>query len=180
MTRSMRTSSLILSAALSIPLAACGDAPVPVQTPARTSSAPAGHSADDGHDHSAAAPVAQTGKSPSYSGVVVLKGAAADADGAFLMVSLRTPGNVMPHLSYKLPLANAAPAVDGVRRVPFDLNERTDMIHAGLRPELEGMPLELSVRFDQDGIVDTKVEGDTSAAIPVGWGGSGLEVVIGG
>jgi len=69
-------------------------------------------------------------------------------------------------------------AVNGERRVPFDLNARTDMLGAGVPAELAGTPLEISVRYDQDGMVETR-EGDVTVAVPVGWGAEDLEVVVG-
>jgi hypothetical protein len=172
-------------AALTLPvllLAACGDAPQKVDPPppaprnAQAHSADDGHdhSADDGHDHSAPA-----GGSPSFSGVIVLKGPRAESDSGVLMVSLVSRGQRMPRMSYRLPLTGLPPAVDGERRIPFRLDEKSDMLPGALPAELEGTPLDLSVRFDQDGMVETR-EGDVTVASPVGWGAEGLEIVVGG
>jgi hypothetical protein len=111
--------------------------------------------------------------------VIVLKGPRAESDSGVLMVSLVSRGQRMPRLSYRLPLTGLPPAVDGERRIPFRLDEKSDMLRAGLPPELEGTPLDLSVRFDQDGMVETR-EGDVTVAAPVGWGAEGLEIVVGG
>lgn len=173
--------------AIALFAAACGDAPRKVDPPA-----PYGgqahhpgdghdHSADDGHGHpapAAAAATATTG-SPSWSGTIVLKGPRAESDSGVLMVSLVSRGQRMPRMSYRLPLVGQPPAVDGERRIPFRLDESSDMLRTGLPPELQGTPLDLSVRFDQDGMVETR-EGDVTIAKPVEWGGEGIEIVIGG
>lgn len=167
-------------------LAACGDAPQKVDPPAPAPSSAAaahsaddghGHSADDGHDHSAHATPAAG--SPSWSGVIVLKGPRADSESGVLMVSLVTTGQRMPRMSYPIRLADQPPAVSGERRIPFHLDDQSDMLPGPLPPELEGTPLSLSVRFDQDGVVETR-EGDVTVAAPVGWGAQDLEIAIGG
>ena len=135
------------------------------------------HAADDGHDHAAHA-TAATG-SPSWSGVIVLKGPRAESESGVIMVSLVSRGQRMPRMTYRVALAGQAPAVDGERRVPFRLDETTDMLKSGLPAELQGSPLDLSVRFDQDGMVETR-EGDVTVAVPVGWGAQDLEIPIGG
>jgi hypothetical protein len=154
--------------------AACGDAPVPVEaTPAPRAQPPAGHSADDGHDHGAPAAAG-----PVWSGEIVLRGPRAESDEGVLMVSLVSTGQRMPRMTYRISLAGQPPAVAGERRIPFLLNEGNDMLPGPLPPELEGTPLSISVRYDTDGVVETS-EGDVTVATPVGWGGEGLQIVVG-
>jgi len=167
-----RIACLTLTALLA---AACGDAPRPVErTPPPVAAAPSGHSADDGHDHAAHA-----GGSPAWSGEIVLRGARAESDEGVLMVSLVSTGQRMPRMTYRIGLKGTPAAVDGERRVPFRLDASNNMLGGAPPPELEGTPLSLSVRFDQDGVVETR-EGDVTVAYPVGWGGEGIEIVIGG
>lgn len=165
-------------AALTLPflwLAACGDAPRKVEPPAAADEH--GHAHDDGHDHASPAPGAAG--SPAWSGVIVLKGPRAESDSGVLMISLVSRGQRMPRMTYRIPLAGQPPAIDGERRIPFRLDEQSDMLRAGLPAELQGTPLDLSVRFDQDGMVETR-EGDVTIAAPVAWGAEGLEIVVGG
>ncbi len=145
--------SALLSSALLAPLAACGDAPRPVEPAAER------------------AVVAD----PSFAGRVILRGELATREG-FLMVSAVPAGARMPLMTMKLALADASPAEDGVRSVPFRLDETTNQIPSSVPP---GIELELSVRFDADGMVETK-EGDVTVAVPVEVGASGIEVVLGG
>lgn len=161
---------------LALLLAACGDAPQKFEPPAPGSSS-AAHGAGDGHDHAAHAAAATGG--PSWSGVIVLQGPRAESDTGVLMISLVSTGQRMPRMSYRIQLADQPPAVDGERRIPFRLDEQTDMLPGPVAPELEGTPLSLSVRFDKDGVVETR-EGDVTIAVPVGWGAEGLEIPIGG
>ncbi|HVS17188.1 MAG TPA: hypothetical protein VMT18_01220 [Planctomycetota bacterium] len=157
--------------------AACGDAPRPVDPvvgrPLAPAGMPAGHSADDGHDHGAPAPAG-----PVWSGEIVLRGPRAESDEGVLMVSLVSTGQRMPRMTYRISLSGQPPAIDGERRIPFLLNERNDMLPGPLPPELQGTPLSISVRYDKDGVVETS-EGDVTVAAPVGWGGEGLEIVVG-
>lgn len=172
-----RTALPILLACL---LAACGDAPQKIDAPAPAAHSAGdghGHSADDGHDHST--PASTPVESPTFSGVIVLKGPRAESDKGVLMVSLVSRGQRMPRMTYYLPLAGQPQAADGERRIPFRLDQSTDMLRSGLPAELKGTPLDLSVRFDQDGMVET-CEGDVTVAVPVGWGAEGLEIPIGG
>ena len=175
----VRTAVWILPALL---LAACGDAPQKFDPPAPGAPAHSAgnghdHGPGDGHDHPAAAPAA-TG-SPSWSGVIVLKGERAENTSGVLMISLVSTGQPMPRMTYRIELSGAPPAVNGERRIPFLLDERSDMLPAPLPPELEGTPLSLSVRFDKDSVVETR-EGDITIAVPVGWGAENLEIPIGG
>jgi hypothetical protein len=168
----MHARPILVPTLLALLLAACGDAPQKIDAPA-----PAAHSADDGHDHSTHATT--SAETPTFSGVIVLKGPRAESDTGVLMVSLVSRGQRMPRMSYRLPLSGQPPAVDGERRIPFRLDQGTDMLKSGLPAELQGTPLDLSVRFDQDGMVETR-EGDVTVAVPVGWGAEGLEIPIGG
>lgn len=176
----MHARPILVPILLALLSAACGDAPQKVDAPA-----PAAHSAGDGHDHSAddghdhSAHATTSAESPTFSGVIVLKGPRAESDSGVLMVSLVSRGQRMPRMSYRLPLAGQPPAADGERRIPFRLDQSTDMLRSGLPAELQGTPLDLSVRFDQDGMVETR-EGDVTVAVPVGWGAEGLEIPIGG
>ncbi len=90
----------------------------------------------------------------TFGGVALLHGALGqDREGA-LFISLRPEAGGMPVLSHKLELGDARlePAVDGVRRVPFLIDDRHTM--------MAGMPtagrFQLEVRYDPDGIVDTR------------------------
>lgn len=181
---------VLLLAACGGLLVACGDAPRKVDPSAPRAQAHSaddghGHAPGDGHDHSAddghghgAAPADSTGI-PSWSGVIVLRGPRAEGDAGVLMVSLVSRGQRMPRMTYRIPLVGQPPAEGGERRIAFRLDETTDMLRTGLPPELKDSPLDLSVRFDQDGVVETR-EGDVTVVEPVGWGGEGLEIAIGG
>lgn len=184
----MNCRSIALLTSASLWLASCGDAPRKVDPPQPNSAGGQAHyegdghdhSADDGHDHGAApSTAAAPAGGPSWSGVIVLKGERATSDKGVLMVSLVSRGQRMPRMTYRLPLTGQSPAVDGERRIPFRLDQSTDMLRSGLPSELQGTPLDLSVRFDQDGMVETR-EGDVTVAMPVGWGAEGLEIVVGG
>ena len=174
----MHARPLAVPTLLALLLAACGDAPQKYDgappTPAHAASP---HSADDGHDHGA--PAATTSGGPSWSGVIVLRGSRAEGDKGVIMISLVSTGQPMPRMTYRIPLAGQPPAVNGERRVPFRLDQSTDMLKSGLPAELQGSPLSLSVRFDQDSMVETH-EGDVTIAVPVGWGAQDLEIPIGG
>jgi hypothetical protein len=149
----------------------CGDAPQKLGP----ADVVGGHSADDGHDHSAHAPNA----APSWTGTIVLEGELAELQDGYIFVSLRLQGQSMPFMSYKIALADYPPVAGSERRVPFELSDRTNQMPGGAPPELADSQLEIAARFDPDGIVDTK-EGAVTVATPVGWGGSGLEIVFGG
>jgi hypothetical protein len=82
-------------------------------------------------------------------------------------------------MTYRIQVAGQPAAVEGERRVPFRLDEGNDMLPGPLPPELEGTQLSISVRYDTDGVVETS-DGDVTVAQPVGWGGEGLEIVVGG
>ena len=70
------------------------------------------------------------------------------------------------------------PAGEGERIVPFRLDRSNDMMGSGGLPhDATGMELELSVRFDADGKVETK-EGDVTVAVPVEPDATGIEVVL--
>lgn len=179
----MHARSIVCLTLTALAAAACGDAPRPVETggPRPPAAAPAGHSADDGHDHSAHA--AGAGQSPSWSGSIVLSGERAESESAVIFVSLRSTASPQPFWSTKFPVSAGVLGDDGTRRVPFSLSSKTNMMPMGALPaELQGTPLMLSVRYDSDGdgLIDTKSEGDASVAQPVGWGGEGIEIAVGG
>ena len=83
----------------------------------------------------------------------------------------------MPLMTYKISLADAAPPVDGRRTVPFRLDPSSNALGAGLPPETAGFPLELSIRFDRDGMVETR-EGDVTVNQSVEAGAQGVEIVL--
>ena len=113
----------------------------------------------------------------SFSGRIVLKGALATRDGV-LMVSACPKGSRLPLMSYLIALEDAPPAGEGERIVPFRLDGTNDMMGSGGLPhDATGMELELSVRFDADGMVETK-EGDVTVAVPVEPDATGVEVVL--
>lgn len=160
---------------LALLLAACGDPPQKLEPPA-PGAASAAHSAGDGHDHGA-----PTQDSPSWKGVIVLDGPRAEASDWSLFVSLRSVAGGPPFWVTKIGVGTGALEA-GKRRVPFVLSRETDMMkmQPQLPQELQGAPLQLSVRLDRDGIIDTRDEGDAGIAVPVGWGAEGLEIPIGG
>lgn len=115
----------------------------------------------------------------SFAGRIVLQGDLATRDGV-LMVSACPKGSRLPLMSYLIRLEDAAPAVEGERVVPFRLDTSNDMMGGGGLPhDSSGMELELSVRFDADGKVETR-EGDVTVAVPAQPDATDLEVVLGG
>lgn len=162
--RFVPSSALALSFCLA--LAACGDAPQPVE------SRGLGQSTSPHANHGGAS-VPST-----FTGNAVLEGELANKDG-FLMVSVRPVGVRMPLMTYKLSLQNAPEAVDGRRVVPFDLNTSSNVLGSPLPPEVAEIDLEISIRFDQDGVIETK-EGDVTVSQLVKPGDTGIEVVLGG
>jgi len=164
---SPRRSSLALSLALAPWLLACGEAPQAVQQPGPTS-------ASDPH----AGLARPTPVPASFSGRIVLRGELATRDGV-LMVSACPKGSRLPLMSTLIRLEDAPPAGEGERIVPFRLDTGNDMMGGGGLPhDADGMELELSVRFDADGKVETR-EGDVTVAVPVQPDASGVEVVLG-
>ncbi len=140
---------LLLSAALVASTTGCGDAPRPVEGP--------------------------SSMAPSFAGQVSLRGELSSKDG-FLMVSVVPAGARMPLMTMKIALAGVPGAENGVRTVPFRLDETTNQI-PGTVPD--GIDVELSVRFDADGVVETK-EGDVTVAVPVTVGARDIVVPLGG
>jgi len=144
--------------------AGCGDAP---QRVGDGSSA-----ALHGGSHDTAKGIPST-----FTGTAVLEGALAEQQGV-LMVSVMIVGQRMPLMSTRVDLAKAPAAVDGRRSVPFVLDPSSNMLGAGLPQEAGEFPLQISVRFDSDGFVETD-EGDVTVDVPVEPGASGIEVVLG-
>jgi len=115
----------------------------------------------------------------SFSGRIVLQGELAAKDGV-LMVSACPKGSRLPLMSYVIQLAGAPPAAEGRRIVPFRLDSSNDLMGGGGLPhDSSGMELELSVRFDLDGKVETS-EGDLTVAVPVEPDATDVEVALGG
>lgn len=114
----------------------------------------------------------------SFSGRIVLRGDLSTSDGV-LMVSACPKGSRLPLMSYLIRLEQAPPAVAGERVVPFRLDTGNDLMGSGGLPhEHSGMELELSVRFDADGVVETK-EGDVTVTVPAEPDATGIEVLLG-
>jgi hypothetical protein len=131
-------------------LASCGEGPRPIEQP-------------------------QAPPPASFSGRAVLAGELAQAEG-FLMISVRPEGVRMPLMTTKTPLP-PAPGPGADRVVPIRLDSSNDALGMGLPPDAGSMKLELAVRFDADGFVETG-EGDVTATVPVVPGQEGLEVVL--
>jgi hypothetical protein len=137
---------------------ACGDSPKPVQpAPTKSASAPT---------------------SDSISGRAILEGALAQASEGFLMVSAFPPGSRMPLLSYRVPISDPSiqKGSDGRRVFTFHLDPHTSMIPGSVPA---GTQVELEIRYDRDGVVETK-DGDVTAKSTVKVGDSALELVLSG
>ena len=152
--RSQAQPHLVL--ALALVLSACGDAPRPVEAP---SSSPHAH-----------------GTFRGFAGQALLKGELALAERGALMISVYPKGTRMPALTTKIALDDPRVTRNarGERVVDFQLDESTSMI-PGAVPD--GLEVELEVRFDLDGYVETK-EGDVSAMVPARPGDRGLVLVL--
>jgi hypothetical protein len=115
----------------------------------------------------------------SFAGTIVLSGALAGEQGGVLMVSACPKGSRLPLMSYLIRLDEAPPAEGERRLVPFRLDGSNDLMGGGGLPhDSDGMELELSVRFDADGKVETS-EGDVTVAVPVRPDATDVEVVLG-
>lgn len=166
MKRSIHLSLLSLCAFSGLFLASgCGDAPRPAAStpsPAPRPSAGAGGELPAGHPP-IADPHAQrpTVDDPSvFAGRAVLEGDIASAQQGRIMITLRQTGQRMPLWAYVVDVAdpNASklglqPAADGKRELLFALNKDTTIIPS---PLPKGVELEVEVRYDIDGNVDTR------------------------
>jgi len=159
---------LVSSLALLASVAACGEPPQPVAA----NSTPAAAAPHAGQPLPQPVPA-------SFEGRVLLQGELAGKDG-FLMISACPKGSALPLMSYKIALTDAPPARGDERIVPFRLDTSNDLMGGGGLPhDATGMELELSVRFDVDGMVESK-EGDVTVAVPVQPDATGIEVALGG
>jgi hypothetical protein len=110
-----------------------------------------------------------------FSGRATLVGDLAAAESGALMVSVYTPGSKMPLMTYRVGMDSPEVSrVDGEVHFDFLLDPTTSMIPGSVP---EDLPLELEVRFDEDGIVETK-EGDVTARVPVELGDDDLELTL--
>jgi hypothetical protein len=116
---------------------------------------------------------AQAESAITFQGVVRLQGALAERSDGFVFVSVKPSGTPMPSYSRKYSYADAemSPSAGGERKLTFELN--SDHLMGGMGP---GEHV-LEAWFDLDGFVDTK-DGSVRNTVPVGHGGSGLEVVL--
>jgi hypothetical protein len=182
----------VLALIVLVPLAACsGESQPTAAASADPVADAAGPGARDPHAGLAMPPSAGAGEDPhaglarpdpvpaSFSGTIVLAGELAAEEGGVLMVSACPEGSRLPLMSYLIPLESAPPAEGGRRVVPFRLDGSNDLMGGGGLPhDSEGMQLELSVRFDADGKVETS-EGDVTVAVPVQPDATAVEVVLG-
>jgi hypothetical protein len=157
--------AFVPTAALLALLAACSDPPQPVDTRLAPSaeglagSRPADGVANPHGSPHGTGPAATGGGAEQgpmrFGGVALLHGALGEDTEGALFVSLRPEAGGMPLLSAKVELDNPQldPPQDGVRRVPFLIDERHAMIAGGQLPQGN---FRLEVRYDPDGIVDTR------------------------
>ena len=112
----------------------------------------------------------------SFAGRAVLKGRLAEAEEGFLMISLFPAGTRLPILSYRVAMGDPALATDaeGRRVLTFRLDDQSTLI-PGRVPA--GTPLEIGIRYDADGYVETK-DGDVEARVAARPGDEGLELVL--
>jgi hypothetical protein len=185
MTHALHARSRLFLVVLGVLLAACGRAPVPLDS---APAAPAGEAMpqDDIHSglqrrmpednvhtglqasqnpHQAAG-----GESESFQGVVRLRGELASRDQAFLFISVMPRGSNRPLGSTKVPLADAALGTlqDGERTISFTLETVAKIAD----------PVELQVWFDLDGNVDSKEEGSLIRRFPIEHAASAIDVVL--
>jgi hypothetical protein len=163
-----------LSAIALLPLLACSGESAPSASADPVANASAGGWADPhaGLDRPQPVPA-------SFAGTIVLAGELAAEESGVLMVSACPKGSRLPLMSYLIPLQDAPPVVDGRRVVPFRLDGSNDLMGGGGLPhDGDGMELELSVRFDADGKVETSA-GDVTVAVPVQPDATDVEVFLG-
>lgn len=153
--------------------AACTDAPVPVHQAG-------GHQAGGGEalppEHQHVEAEAELAPAPDgFGGRATLVGELARAESGALVVSVFTTGSNMPHMTYRVDMDG--PEVSrGVDELHFDfrLDPTTSMIPGSVPDDI---PLELEVRYDVDGFVET-VEGDVTVRVPAELGDDGLELTL--
>jgi hypothetical protein len=114
-------------------------------------------------------------RSDGFSGRATLLGELAAADAGMLMVSVYTPGSNMPLMTYGVGLDSPeVTRLENELRFDFRLDPTTSMIPGSVP---EGLPLELEVRFDRDGKVETR-QGDVTARVPAELGDDDLELIL--
>lgn len=172
MVRMVRTASVLLLAVSSLAVG-CGKGPVPVEDGSAGSGStpgvlPEGHPPLDG----GTAPMASAqGEDVRFAGVVRLQGELATRSEGYVFVSIKPAGVRMPSYSRKYSLADASPAEDGERVLPFEL-DRSNLM-GGLVPG----DLVLEARFDPDGFVESR-EGVVVATTSAAPNDTSLEIVL--
>lgn len=143
-------------------LSSCGEAPVHVD---KAQSAPGG----------GAVASSTSSKSVRFAGRVYLTGSLATAKSGSLFVIVRQPGSRVPSLTRKYEIADPAWSLqDDMRMLYFALDERDNMGGVGA-PMNEHM--ELEVRYDPDGIIDT-ADGVEKTIVSVSPGDTELAVTL--
>ena len=168
----MQTRRPCLAALLVLVTWGCGDAPRPVDDAGgRRTQLPPGHPPTGGDAPTQARPVAL-----GFAGKAILKGELASAEQGALMVSAFPPGSRMPILTTKIALddARVRRTEQGERELGFQLDSASSMIPGEVA---EGVEVEIEVRFDRDGYVETK-EGDVAARVKARPGARDLVLVL--
>lgn len=172
----MDSRTFVLVASLAAFSSSCGDAPRPAAPQSApppvsnsTGALPQGHpplnEMPPGHPQvpGAATQRAELTDPSQFAGVALLKGELASATQGRLMVTLRQKGQSgpkMPLWAYVVDLDDPEaekkglmPAKDGAREFVFVLNKDTTILPSPLPKSVE---LEVELRFDLDGSVDTR------------------------
>jgi len=113
--------------------------------------------------------------SDGFSGRATLVGELADVDRGALMVSVYPTGNKMPLLTYRVDLDSPqVTRAEGELHFDFQLDTPTSMIPGSVP---EGMSVEVEVRYDVDGYVETK-DGDVTVRVPAQPGDDDLALTL--
>jgi len=113
--------------------------------------------------------------SEGFSGRATLVGELGRVDQGALIVSVYPTGNKMPLMTYRVDLQS--PQVtrgEGELYFDFRLDPTTSMIPGSVP---EGMSVEVEVRYDADGYVETK-EGDVAVRVPAQPGDEDLALTL--
>jgi hypothetical protein len=162
---------------LGLLLAACGDPPQPVEESTSPMSARGGTATGTlppGHPPTQPRAADARSQDARFEGVVRLRGALAERESGFVFVSVMPEGSRMPIYSRKYSLDEPAvgAAEDGERVLRFELDRRYAL------STIPPGQLELNVRFDPDGIVDSKEPEVLDAAVPIEPNRTDVEVVL--
>ncbi len=124
--------------------------------------------------HAGLAPNPEMLESEHFTGRVILREALATGPGS-LFVTVGPANSPMPYLMRKFDLDGPAvqPGPDGSRLVPFELTSADNFMGKPVPAE----ELELKVRFDYDGFVETKVDSVSTSQV-VAAGARDLEVTM--